>query len=89
MLNDVEDKHITKPSARDWLAGLRNLAYDVEDVLDEFNNEVMRRKLAADIDVANTNKVSQFIPTFFSNFSPIEAKHNVKIAQKIKEITGR
>ena len=89
MLDDAEDKQITKPSVRDWLEDLRNLAYDVEDVLDEFNYEVMRRKLAADIGVASTNKVSKFIPTFFSNFSPIKAKHNVKMGQKIKEISCR
>ena len=68
----------------------------MEDVLDKFNYEVMRRKLVADAnaeadaDAANTSKVCKFIPTCCNtNLSPVQAKCNVKMGKKIKEITRR
>ena len=88
MLDDAEDKQITKQSVRAWLADLRNLAYDVEDVLDEFNYDVKRRNLVSD--AASTSKVRRFIPTCCTtNFSPIQVKRNAKMGQKIKDITRR
>ncbi|RVW62669.1 Disease resistance protein RGA2 [Vitis vinifera] len=34
-LNDAEDKQITDHSVKEWLGNLKDLAYDMEDILDE------------------------------------------------------
>ena len=41
VLNDAEEKQINKEFVKAWLAELGDLAYDVEDVLDEFAYEVI------------------------------------------------
>jgi hypothetical protein len=41
-----------------WLDDLRDLAYDVEDILDEFATEALQHKLkGGDDDQASTSKV--------------------------------
>ncbi|XP_034680470.1 putative disease resistance RPP13-like protein 1 [Vitis riparia] len=89
VLDDAEDKQITKQHVKAWLADLRDLAYDVEDVLDEFGYQVMRRKLVAEGDAASTSKVRKFIPTCCTTFTPIQAMRNVKLGSKIEDITRR
>ena len=83
--------HSDQLCVRSSITDLQSLAYDVEDVLDEFNYEVMRRKLVVDAYTATTYKVRNlFIPTCCStNFSPAQAKLNVNMGQKIKVITHR
>ncbi|KAJ4814942.1 Disease resistance protein (CC-NBS-LRR class) family [Rhynchospora pubera] len=48
-LNDADDREseIRDPSVRLWLKELRALAYDAEDVLDEFFYEVLREQVEA------------------------------------------
>ncbi|KAJ4709306.1 Disease resistance protein [Melia azedarach] len=43
VLDDAEDKQMRDEKVKDWLGDLKNLAYDVEDVLDEFATEALRR----------------------------------------------
>ncbi|CBI24947.3 unnamed protein product, partial [Vitis vinifera] len=45
LLNVAEDKQINDPSVKAWLERLRDLAYDMEDILDEFGYEALRRKV--------------------------------------------
>ncbi|KAF3948151.1 hypothetical protein CMV_025818 [Castanea mollissima] len=45
VLDDAEQKQVTSPSVKFWLAELEDLAYDVDDVLDEFATEALRREL--------------------------------------------
>lgn len=45
VLEDAEEKQMTKESVKIWVRDLKNLAYDVEDILDEFATEALRRKL--------------------------------------------
>ena len=47
VLDDSENKNIMVPLVKAWLGDLRDLAYDVDNVLDEFNYHLMRRKLVA------------------------------------------
>ncbi|KAL6327609.1 hypothetical protein AAG906_021900 [Vitis piasezkii] len=89
MLNDAEDKQITSPSVKLWLADLRNLAYDMEDILDEFNTEMLRRKLAVQPQAAATSKVWSLIPTCCTSFTPSHVTFNVSMGSKIKDITSR
>lgn len=47
MLSDAQEKQLTERAMKMWLNELRDLACDVEDVLDEFTPEVLPRKLMA------------------------------------------
>ncbi|RVW96933.1 putative disease resistance RPP13-like protein 1 [Vitis vinifera] len=93
VLNDAEEKQITSSSVKLWLADLRNLAYDMEDILDEFNTEMLRHKLAvqpqAAAAAATTSKVWSLIPTCCTSFTPSHVTFNVSMGSKIKDITSR
>ncbi|KAL6326862.1 hypothetical protein AAG906_012137 [Vitis piasezkii] len=58
VLNDAEEKQIKEKPVKTWLGDLRDLAYDMEDILDEFAYEALR----ADGE-GSTSKVRKFIPT--------------------------
>ncbi|GKV46333.1 hypothetical protein SLEP1_g53318 [Rubroshorea leprosula] len=47
VLNDAEQKQITDSSVKIWLHDLRDLAYDMEDVLDGFRADVQRSTVMA------------------------------------------
>ena len=92
VLDEAEEKQTSKPSVKNWLDNLRDLAYDMEDVLDEFATELLRRRLMSEgaDQVATTSKVRSLIPTCFTGFNPVdEVKFNIEMGTKIKEITRR
>nr|POE93979.1 putative disease resistance rpp13-like protein 1 [Quercus suber] len=59
VLDDVEEKQMTCWVVKIWLYELEDLAYDVEDILDEFATEALRHELIAE---ASTSKVLKLIP---------------------------
>ncbi|KAJ9697505.1 hypothetical protein PVL29_009363 [Vitis rotundifolia] len=92
VLDEAEEKQITKPSVKEWVDDLGDLAYDMEDVLDEFATEELRCRLMADRlhQVATTSKVRSLIPTCFAGFNPVsEVKFNIEMGSKIMKITWR
>ena len=90
VLNDVEDKQITSSSVKVWLANLRILAYNMEDILNEFNIEMLRRKLAVQPQAAaaTTSKVWSLISTCCTSLTPSHVIFNVRMGSKIKDITS-
>ena len=85
-LNDAEEKQNTVDSVKSWLFDLRVLAYDMEDILDEFDYKLTKRMLkGAEGDEASTSKVRKFIPTCCTSFSRV----NANMGPKVREITGR
>ncbi|KAK1571161.1 hypothetical protein Q3G72_012802 [Acer saccharum] len=82
-----------------WLDDLRDLAYDVEDILDEFSTEALRRKLVMPTHdhhhqgaSSSTSKVrGVFTACCFntSNWSPTAIKFIISMDSKIKAITSR
>ncbi|XP_024037560.1 putative disease resistance RPP13-like protein 1 [Citrus clementina] len=97
VLADAEDRQTREKSVKMWLDNLQNLAYDAEDVLDEFETEALRRELllqepaVADqpSSSANTSKFRKLIPTCCTNFSPRSIQFESMMASKIKGITDR
>ncbi|KAH7576041.1 hypothetical protein JRO89_XS02G0281100 [Xanthoceras sorbifolium] len=89
VLEDAEEKQITNRFVKSWLVDLQNLAYDVEDILDEFETVAMERKLSHQPTEASTSKVRKLIPTCFTNFNPRSLKFNKTMGSEIKEITER
>ncbi|KAK3188556.1 hypothetical protein Dsin_028117 [Dipteronia sinensis] len=99
VLNDAEEKQLTDSNVKMWLDDLQDLAYDVEDILDEFATEARRRKLVMPTHdhhhqgaSSSTNKVrGVFTACCFntSNWSPTAIKFNISMNSKINAITSR
>ncbi|GAY61485.1 hypothetical protein CUMW_210350, partial [Citrus unshiu] len=101
VLDDAEEKKTTNRFVKKWLGKLQNLAYDVEDLLDEFQTEAFRRKLllenrepAAAHDQPSgsrtrTSKFRKLIPTCCTTFTPQSIQFDYGLMSKIKEINGR
>ncbi|KAG1371635.1 disease resistance protein RGA2-like [Cocos nucifera] len=81
VLQDAEEKQVKNEALKKWLADLKDAAYDAEDILDEFNYEVLRQR--AGIQDAMKTKVSDF----FSFRNPIIFP--ITMTYKIKEIVER
>ncbi|KAG8646233.1 putative disease resistance protein At3g14460 [Manihot esculenta] len=81
VLDDAEEQQMKRKNQRvtAWTNRLTDLAYDVEDILDEFQIEARRRELKA-----GASKVRKLIPASYSGL-----KFSAKMISKIKGITTR
>ncbi|KAK4842409.1 hypothetical protein QYF36_021044 [Acer negundo] len=61
VLDDAEEKQLEKPEVKKWLSELKNLAYYVEDILDEFATEALKRELL-DEPHASTRNLPEHLP---------------------------
>ncbi|XP_052479465.1 putative disease resistance RPP13-like protein 1 [Gossypium raimondii] len=91
VLDDAEEKQIKNEGVKKWLEDLQDLAYDVDDILDEFAYEELRLKLKKSQAEASTSKVRKLIPTCCtsSNFTPTFFLFKNSMIPKVKEITAR
>ncbi|CAK9152295.1 unnamed protein product [Ilex paraguariensis] len=91
LLNDAETKQITNETVNLWLEDLRDLAYDMDDLVDEIETEALAHKLKTETEPAATTgkvKVLNFLSTSLTDFRrSIELKF--KFGSKIKQITLR
>ncbi|KAF2317318.1 hypothetical protein GH714_020119 [Hevea brasiliensis] len=58
VLDDAEEKQLTNQFVKIWLAELRDLAYDVDDILDEFTTEAIQRGLIVEPKPAQASSTS-------------------------------
>ncbi|PPD79409.1 hypothetical protein GOBAR_DD23654 [Gossypium barbadense] len=91
VLTDAEEKQIKNEGVKKWLDDLQDLAYDVDDILDEFAYEELRLKLQKTQSQASTSKVRKLIPTCCtnSNFTPTSFLFKNSMIPKVKYITAR
>ncbi|CAK7329162.1 unnamed protein product [Dovyalis caffra] len=57
VLDEADQKPDTNQAMKNWLSKLRDLAYDVEDILDECQTEALKRKLKGAESQASTSTV--------------------------------
>jgi hypothetical protein len=88
LLDDAEEKQYTNKAVKCWLDDLRDLAYDVEDILDEFDTEALLCKLRGE-NQGSTSKVRNLIPACCTGLTPHALKINIGLESKITDITGR
>ncbi|KAM4105731.1 hypothetical protein ACB094_04G014700 [Castanea mollissima] len=74
LLHDAEKKQLHDESVKIWLRQLKDVAYEADDVLDEYEYEILRQK------VETQNQVR----SFFSSSNPVVFP--VKMAKRIKTI---
>ncbi|XP_028806826.1 putative disease resistance RPP13-like protein 1 [Neltuma alba] len=93
VLNDAEEKQITRPEVKEWLEELKDAIYDAEDLLDEINTESLRCKVEQDSQNV-ANKVRSFFSSSFGQFywglnSKLEAtSRRLEHFAKRKDILG-
>ncbi|XP_030923809.1 putative disease resistance protein RGA3 [Quercus lobata] len=78
VLADAERRQVKEEFVKLWMRRLKDVAYDVDDVLDEFAYEILRRK------VEIRNQMMRKVCFFFSFSNPIAFRINM--ANKIKAI---
>ncbi|KAM4078333.1 hypothetical protein ACB094_09G029100 [Castanea mollissima] len=78
VLADAERRQVRDEVVRLWLQRLKDVAYDADDVLDEFAYEILRRK------VEIRNQMKRKVCFFFSFSNPLAFR--LKMANKIKTI---
>ncbi|XP_040367150.1 putative disease resistance protein RGA4 isoform X2 [Rosa chinensis] len=45
VLEDAEKKQVTEARVRDWLQKLKDVSYEMDDVLDEWNTEILKQQV--------------------------------------------
>ncbi|KAI3927227.1 hypothetical protein MKW92_000224 [Papaver armeniacum] len=95
VLNDAEHRQMDEESVKIWLSKLKNAAYEIEDVLDEWGTEIQRsrlEKLELDGDKDGRTKTKRNQVTMLSSYfcSPTSCLQQVvlrrDIASRIKQI---
>ncbi|XP_038998630.1 putative disease resistance RPP13-like protein 1 [Hibiscus syriacus] len=91
VLNHAEEKQIKDEGVKSWLEDLQDLAYDADDILDEFAYKQLRLKLQTTQAQASTSKVQKLLPTCCtgSDFTPSSFLFKNAMIPKMKEITAR
>uniref|UniRef100_A0A2N9GS73 NB-ARC domain-containing protein n=1 Tax=Fagus sylvatica TaxID=28930 RepID=A0A2N9GS73_FAGSY len=87
VLDDAEEKQVTSKFVKKWLDELEDLAYDADDILDEFATEALRCKLVNA--EPSTSKLRKYIPACCVGFNPSSIMFDTNMRSKIKEIDTR
>ncbi|KAG5564296.1 hypothetical protein RHGRI_000483 [Rhododendron griersonianum] len=82
---DAEEKQITDRETNLWLSDLEDLSYDMDDVLDEFTTEALRRKVMK-VPRASTSKVRKLIPNCCTSFNPSTLVSDFRMRPKMDEM---
>ncbi|KAF2307992.1 hypothetical protein GH714_034149 [Hevea brasiliensis] len=79
VLLDAEEKQVTNNDVRVWLIKLKDVLYDAEDVLDEFECETQRKQL-----LKLYGSTAEKVGRLFSSSNPLA--FSFKMGHKIKQI---
>ncbi|KAB1214420.1 putative disease resistance RPP13-like protein 1 [Morella rubra] len=80
----LEEKQHDDAGIKKWLDDLRDLAFDLEDIVNEFDTEALRRKLVGE-NQSSSGKAWNPISALFTRLTPSSSTLRLKIA----EITER
>ncbi|KAK9929850.1 hypothetical protein M0R45_026926 [Rubus argutus] len=88
VLEDAEKKQVTDARVDRWLEKLKNVSYEMDDVLDEWNTEILRQQVEEEGE--NAKKVCFPIPSDCFCFGQVnKAIHHHNIARRIKELNEK
>ncbi|KAG6778143.1 hypothetical protein POTOM_017995 [Populus tomentosa] len=88
VLKDADEKQIKSSTVKIWLTKLRDLAYDVEDVLDEFQTEALASKVRAESQ-ASSSTGRKLLPTCCAGLNPSAIELNKRTWSRLRGITTR
>ncbi|KAB2063257.1 hypothetical protein ES319_A10G204700v1 [Gossypium barbadense] len=83
VLDDAEERQLKEQSVKIWLTNLQNLAYDVEDVLDEFETDICKFNFMMERR-GSSSKRPKLIPDSFNVFM-----FHRDMMSKIKDLTTK
>ncbi|KAI9185268.1 hypothetical protein LWI28_005764 [Acer negundo] len=89
LLKDAEQKQQEDEAVKMWLDELRDLAYDAEDILDDYTTEALRRKLEIEEHQPSTGRARKIIPDCCFGCTPSDLWPNFTMRSKIDDITRR
>ncbi|KAJ0960699.1 hypothetical protein J5N97_001426 [Dioscorea zingiberensis] len=93
VLNDAEKREVKDESVKLWLRELRGVAYDAEDLLDEFEYELLRARVEAGARMRDTRKRKlddESSPMIVMQPSPLdEPSFRDRMSMRMKEIKER
>ncbi|KAK3442712.1 hypothetical protein EUGRSUZ_B02973 [Eucalyptus grandis] len=81
LLDNAEEQQHQSSQIKDWVEKLKEVFYDLQDVLEEFNIEAMRGELKGD------NQMIKVVRTFFSSLNQLAFEP--KMSRKIREVRER
>ncbi|GKU91110.1 hypothetical protein SLEP1_g5027 [Rubroshorea leprosula] len=86
-LEDAEEKQMSNSShlVKKWLDKMRDLAYDIEDILDEF--QVESQKKSNFNPKPHQGSTSKFIPSFINCFQQSDLTFDSQTISKVDDIT--
>ncbi|CAA3030856.1 putative disease resistance RPP13-like protein 1 [Olea europaea var. sylvestris] len=89
VLTDAENKQTSNEAVKEWLKDLEDLAYDLDDLVDELNTEATRRKMKENHEAnrPSTSMVRKLIPSCCTNFSFHDFMSDRGMASKLKDIS--
>ncbi|KAG6625414.1 putative disease resistance RPP13-like protein 1 [Carya illinoinensis] len=88
LLEDANEKQHTERDVKAWLDDLKDLFYDVEDILDELGTKALQHKLVGESQ-ASTSKVRNRIPALLTGWTPSAFKMKIRMRERITELTTR
>ncbi|XP_058107108.1 putative disease resistance protein RGA3 [Magnolia sinica] len=88
VLKDAETQRLKNEAVKDWLEKLKDVAYDVDDILDEWMTEALKSQAPDEDGVScfSKKKVRSFLSPV-NCFNHVVLRH--KIGSRIKEVRGR
>ncbi|KAK8300839.1 hypothetical protein V6Z12_D05G420600 [Gossypium hirsutum] len=91
VLNHAEEEQIKDEGVKNWLGDLQDLAYDVDDILDEFAYQELRLKLQKTQAQASSSEGGNLITVILTGvrFCQFSFMFNNKMISKIQAITDR
>ncbi|XP_016647601.1 PREDICTED: putative disease resistance protein RGA3 [Prunus mume] len=96
VLEDAEQRQVTEASVRDWLDELKEISYEMVDVLDEWNTDILRQQVEKQEREGDPNALVTKKKVRFSSFSRCFCFDNVSrvilprdIALKIKDLNDK
>ncbi|XP_058107391.1 putative disease resistance protein RGA3 [Magnolia sinica] len=87
VLEDAETQHLKEQSVKDWLKKLKDVAYDIDDILDEWTTESFPSQDDEGDESLSCNKKVQNFLSPFSCFGHVAFRH--KLANRIKDTWER
>ncbi|XP_021808231.1 putative disease resistance protein RGA3 [Prunus avium] len=96
VLQDAEERQVKEANVRNWLRNLEDVSYDINDVLDEWNTEILKHQIEKEEEKEGKNvaltkrKVRFFIPSpsvCFGSIGKVILRRD--IATRIKEINEK
>ncbi|GKV39833.1 hypothetical protein SLEP1_g47548 [Rubroshorea leprosula] len=89
LLEDAEEKQVSDRLVKLWLADLKDLFYDMEDILEEVEIAAKRFDLSAEVPASTSKRQKLTLFTFFNTGGRSTVKEDPDMASRVEEITAR